>query len=161
MPSFRDMDKLSSAPVRCVIVDKYNDMGTIIMGKLESGTITKGGTLLLMPNKVCACTVLVVTLFVQVQVQVLQLFSDDIEKDEVIPGENIKVKLKNIEEDDILPGFTLCSVDSPCKVFLYTSNSSLLLYTGWTHLRCTSGNIRTQIYHLSRIHVCFTHPCRC
>lgn len=64
MPSFRDMNKLSVAPVRCVIVDKYNDMGTIIMGKLESGTITKGGMLLLMPNKVCTRVFLIVAIFV-------------------------------------------------------------------------------------------------
>ena len=28
-------------------------MGTIVLGKLESGTIKKGQSLILMPNKVC------------------------------------------------------------------------------------------------------------
>ena len=34
------------------IVDKYKDMGTIVMGKLESGKVAKNDTLMLMPNSV-------------------------------------------------------------------------------------------------------------
>ena len=30
------------------------DMGTIVLGKVESGIITKGQILTLMPNKVCS-----------------------------------------------------------------------------------------------------------
>jgi len=68
---------------------------------VESGTITKGQTLLLMPNRV--------------SVQVLQLCSDDDETDEVVPGENVKLKVKGVEEDTVMSGFVLCSMDSPCK----------------------------------------------
>jgi hypothetical protein len=35
------------------IIDKYKDMGTVVMGKLESGTIREGDSLLVMPNRVC------------------------------------------------------------------------------------------------------------
>ena len=35
------------------IVDKFKDMGTVVMGKVESGTIHEGDSLLVMPNKVC------------------------------------------------------------------------------------------------------------
>ena len=31
---------------------RYNDMGTIVIGKVESGGAKKGETLLIMPNKV-------------------------------------------------------------------------------------------------------------
>jgi len=34
------------------IIDKYKDMGTVVMGKIESGTIREGDSLLVMPNKV-------------------------------------------------------------------------------------------------------------
>jgi peptide chain release factor subunit 3 len=34
------------------IIDKYKDMGTVVMGKMESGTIREGDSLLVMPNKV-------------------------------------------------------------------------------------------------------------
>jgi peptide chain release factor subunit 3 len=34
------------------IADKYKDMGTVVMGKIESGTAKKGQNLLVMPNRV-------------------------------------------------------------------------------------------------------------
>lgn len=36
------------------IIDKFKDMGTTVMGKVESGTVREGDSLLLMPNKVLA-----------------------------------------------------------------------------------------------------------
>lgn len=36
------------------IIDKFKDMGTVVMGKVESGSVTEGDSLLVMPNKVCA-----------------------------------------------------------------------------------------------------------
>lgn len=34
------------------VVDKYKDMGTVVMGKVEAGEARKGQSLLLMPNRV-------------------------------------------------------------------------------------------------------------
>lgn len=34
------------------IVDKYKDMGTVVMGKVEAGEAKKGQSLLVMPNRV-------------------------------------------------------------------------------------------------------------
>ena len=31
-------------------------------------------------------------------------------------GDNVKLKLKNIEEEDVSPGFVLCDPKEPCKV---------------------------------------------
>lgn len=42
-----------------------------------------------------------------------QLWSDDIEVTSIGPGENVKVKLKNIEEEDVSPGFVLCDPNEP------------------------------------------------
>ena len=41
------------APFRMPVIDKYKEMGTIVMGKSESGLVTVGDKLLVMPNK-CA-----------------------------------------------------------------------------------------------------------
>lgn len=49
----------------------------------------------------------------QVQVTVDQLWSDDIEVTSIGPGENVKVKLKGIEEEDVSPGFVLCDTAEP------------------------------------------------
>ena len=34
------------------IIDKFKDMGTVVMGKVESGSTREGETLIVMPNKV-------------------------------------------------------------------------------------------------------------
>uniref|UniRef100_A0A915Q305 Tr-type G domain-containing protein n=1 Tax=Setaria digitata TaxID=48799 RepID=A0A915Q305_9BILA len=99
LPSIsRDYD----GPVRVIIADKYSDMGTIIIGKMESGVVVKGQTLTVMPNRT--------------SIQVIQLWSDDVEVDKVVSGDNVKLKLKGIEDNDILSGFVLCSPDALCHV---------------------------------------------
>lgn len=39
-------------PFMMPIVDKYSDMGTVVMGKVESGECLKGQTLAIYPNRV-------------------------------------------------------------------------------------------------------------
>ncbi|XP_043568049.1 eukaryotic peptide chain release factor GTP-binding subunit ERF3A [Chiloscyllium plagiosum] len=92
--------RASTGPVRVPIVDKYKDMGTVVLGKLESGLIGKGHQLVMMPNKH--------------NVEVLGLLSDDVETETADPGENLKIRLKGIEEEEILPGFILCDHGSLC-----------------------------------------------
>lgn len=77
-------------------------MGTIVIGKLESGIIVKGQNIVLMPNRTT--------------VQVLQCCVNDLETDQVYAGDNIKLKLKGVEDSDILPGFVICSPESLCRV---------------------------------------------
>jgi peptide chain release factor subunit 3 len=85
------------------VVDKYKDMGTVVLGKVESGTVKRGGILLLMPNRK--------------QVEVLQLWSDgEDEVAQVFSGENVKIKLKGVEEEEVTPGFVLCDCSKPCNV---------------------------------------------
>ncbi|XP_054849328.1 eukaryotic peptide chain release factor GTP-binding subunit ERF3A [Eublepharis macularius] len=97
LPNFnRSVD----GPIRLPIVDKYKDMGTVVLGKLESGSICKGQQLVMMPNKH--------------NVEVLGILSDDVETESVAPGENLKIRLKGIEEEEILPGFILCDINNLC-----------------------------------------------
>lgn len=132
-------------------------MGTVILGKLESGSISKAQQLVMMPNRVrfppfcpnvTEKTLLLRKNFrasiclqrtgthtakaklrfrsllrlkdgtnesvLQHTVEVLSLLSDDVETDDACPGENLKLRLKGIEEEEILPGFILCSPDNLC-----------------------------------------------
>lgn len=125
--SMAPISRLRDGNLRIPINAKYNDMGTIVLGKVEAGVCKKGDNIVMMPNKVKTQLLLVkkwtfwkkifnFNFFFQVTVQVLQIWSDEEEVDDVGPGENVKMKLKNIEEDDILAGFVLCSPESLCKV---------------------------------------------
>merc|ERR1719431_1369996 len=88
-------------PFMMPIVDKYSEMGTVVIGKVESGGCKKGDVLLVMPNRT--------------EVKVDQLWSDDIEVTGVTSGENIKAKVKGVEETDVSPGFVLCCPTNPIK----------------------------------------------
>jgi len=93
-------------PFMMPIVDKFSDMGTIVIGKVESGECRKGQTLAIYPNRT--------------EVKVDCLWSDDIEVTKVTGGENVKVKIKGIEEDAVTKGFVLCDPNNPiksCKTF--------------------------------------------
>ena len=46
------MNRDIEAPVRMPVVDRYKDMGTILLGKIESGVIFNNQKLKLMPNNV-------------------------------------------------------------------------------------------------------------
>lgn len=74
----------STGPLRMPISDKFKDMGTVVMGKIESGSITKGDKLVVMPNK-----------------SYVEVVSIQIEEDEInhaTTGDNVKVKLQGKEE---------------------------------------------------------------
>ncbi|XP_056143135.1 G1 to S phase transition 1, like [Lampris incognitus] len=100
LDSLPNFNRSSDGPVRLPIVDKYKDMGTVVLGKLESGSISKAQQLVMMPNRHV--------------VEVLSLLSDDVETDDAGPGENLKLRLKGIEEEEILPGFILCNAENLC-----------------------------------------------
>jgi len=84
-----------NAPFRMPVMDKYNESGTMVMGKIESGTCRVGQSLIMMPNKM-PC-------------KVLQLFRDEVECKKCLPGENVRLKVSGINESDIQAGFVLCS----------------------------------------------------
>uniref|UniRef100_A0A914HL37 Translation elongation factor EFTu/EF1A C-terminal domain-containing protein n=1 Tax=Globodera rostochiensis TaxID=31243 RepID=A0A914HL37_GLORO len=97
-PIARDFD----GPVRGIIANKFSDMGTIVFGKLESGVILKGQTLVLMPNRV--------------PVQILNCWVNDTETDQLYAGDSFQLKIKGVEDTEIMPGFVLCTTESSCPV---------------------------------------------
>ncbi|XP_067623996.1 eukaryotic peptide chain release factor GTP-binding subunit ERF3A isoform X3 [Eurosta solidaginis] len=130
------LNRNAEGPFIMPIVDKYKDMGTVVMGKVESGTARKGQNLLVMPNRT--------------QVSVDQLFSDDDEVTSVGPGENIKVKLKGIEEEDVSPGFVLCDATNPIKTgkifdaqVVILEHKSIICagYSAVMHIHCAAEEI--------------------
>jgi len=75
-------------------------MGTIAVGKLESGHIRKGDTLLLMPNKD--------------EIEVAAIYNELEEEVQVaVSGDNVRMRIRGAEDDDISPGFVITSVNKP------------------------------------------------
>ncbi|KAG8083565.1 hypothetical protein GUJ93_ZPchr0015g6876 [Zizania palustris] len=100
-------------PFRMPIIDKFKDMGTVVMGKIESGTIREGDSLLVMPNKH--------------NVKVIGISLDEHKVRYAGPAENVRVKLSGIEEEDIMSGFVLSSVANPVgAVFEFNAQLQIL-----------------------------------
>lgn len=99
------IERKIKGPLMMPIIEKFKDMGTIVLGKIESGKARKNQTdLLLMPNGV--------------RVEVMQIYSneDDKEIDTAYSGENVRIRLKGVEEEAVSSGFVLCSSLSPVRV---------------------------------------------
>lgn len=96
LPSFQN------GPVMLPISEKYNDLGTIIVGKIESGRIYKGDTLLMMPNRT---SVEVTTIYDEVNEELEAAFS----------GDNVRIRLKGVTDEDVSPGYVLTSPQKPIK----------------------------------------------
>ncbi|KAJ8681665.1 hypothetical protein QAD02_017457 [Eretmocerus hayati] len=134
--SLPSLNRKSNGPFIMPIVDKYKDMGTVVMGKVEAGEAKKGQSLLVMPNRTA--------------VVVDQLWSDDEEVTSVGPGENVKIKLKGIEEEDVSPGFVLCDNNEPIKtgkVFdaqvVILEHKSIICagYSAVMHIHCAAEEV--------------------
>lgn len=97
------MPRNPDVPVRIPVIDRYKEMGLLhVVGKVEVGTLTRGDTLALVPSQSTA--------------EVVGIVVDESEVDVAMPGENVRVKLKGIEEDDVHGGMVLCDAANPCKV---------------------------------------------
>jgi peptide chain release factor subunit 3 len=86
-------------PLRVPILDKMRDRGTVIFGKVESGTVKIGDQLNVMPtNLLC---------------QVATVYNS---KGEAVryakPGENVQLRLLNIPDENMVnKGDVLCKID--------------------------------------------------
>ncbi|KAH7020954.1 P-loop containing nucleoside triphosphate hydrolase protein [Microdochium trichocladiopsis] len=90
------LERKVNAPFMMAISGKYKDMGTMVEGKIEAGVVKKGMSIVMMPNKE--------------KVEIAAVYG---EQEDEIPaaqcGDQVRLRLRGIEEEDILPGFVMCS----------------------------------------------------
>lgn len=94
------LERKVNAPFMMPVNGKYRDMGTLVEGKIEAGVVKKNMTLIMMPNRE--------------KVEVTSLYGETEEEMTIAQsGDQIRVRLRGIEEEDIMPGFVLCSPKRP------------------------------------------------
>lgn len=94
------VDRKINAPLMMPVSERYKDMGTVVVGKIESGHMRRGDSLLLMPNRDV--------------VEVSAIYNElEAEIPSAICGDNVRVRLRGIEDEDISPGFVLTSPKNP------------------------------------------------
>jgi peptide chain release factor subunit 3 len=90
-------------------------MGTMVTGKIESGRVRKGQIVLIMPNKK--------------QAEISGIWLEDVERTSAQCGDNVRLRLKNVEEEDVLGGFVMCSPKKPVhSVFAFECQLAIVEY---------------------------------
>lgn len=100
LDELKQLERKVKAPFMMPVNGKYRDMGTMVEGKIEAGQLSKKNNYLMMPNRE--------------EVSISALYG---ETEEEVPGascgDQVRIRLRGIEEEDILPGFVLCSPKRP------------------------------------------------
>lgn len=98
LDNLKSLERKVNAPFMMPISGKYRDLGTMIEGKIEAGVIKKGGNYIMMPN--------------HDEISVAALYGESEEEiQQATCGDQVRVRVRGVEEEDIVPGFVLCSPD--------------------------------------------------
>lgn len=108
------IDRRTTGAFMMPIAEKYKDMGTIVAGKIESGRIRPGKKILIMPSKkVC-------------EVQNIYYAEQDDELKSAQCGDNIRFRLKGVEEEELSIGSVMCEPSTPVKTCM-TFDAQLMI----------------------------------
>ena len=90
------LERKVNAPFMMPVNAKYRDLGTMVDGKIEAGVVKKSMGLVMMPRKQ--------------NLEVSAVYGEQEDEIQIAQcGDQVRMRLKGIEEEDILPGFVLCS----------------------------------------------------
>ncbi|KAI5952305.1 SUP35 [Candida jiufengensis] len=102
LDNMETLNRKINGPFMLPISGKMKDMGTVVEGKIESGHIKKGSNLLLMPNRT--------------SIEVLTIYNEtEQECESAYSGEQVRLKVKGVEEEDLQVGYVLTSPKNPVK----------------------------------------------
>ncbi|KAG8532900.1 translation termination factor GTPase eRF3 [Bacidia gigantensis] len=100
LDNLKSLERKVQAPFMMPINGKYRDLGTMIEGKIEAGQLKKDSKYLMMPNRE--------------EISISALYG---ETEDEIPaatcGDQVRLRVRGVEEEDILPGFVLCAPKRP------------------------------------------------
>jgi len=100
LDNMKTLERKLKTPFMMPISGKYKDMGTVIEGKVESGFIKKNSNLVIMPGKT--------------PVEVIAIYGETEEElAHAQCGDQVRLRVRGVEEEDVVPGFVLSSSKKP------------------------------------------------
>jgi len=97
------LERKAVGPLRIPVIGSYKERGLVtIMGKVESGTVSVGQPILLMPGAT--------------KLEVVSLTNDTHSLRSGRPGENVMVSVKGTDDENIEAGTVLCDAANPITV---------------------------------------------
>ncbi|RKP15023.1 P-loop containing nucleoside triphosphate hydrolase protein [Piptocephalis cylindrospora] len=97
-------ERKTRGPLLIPIMEKYKEMGTVAMGKVESGQVRRGQTVLILPTRKTA--------------EVTALYLEEEKVEAAKAGDNIRMNLKGVEEEEISPGHVICTRKRPANAVM-------------------------------------------
>lgn len=92
----------ADAPLRIPLLESFKEMGVMVTGKIEQGQVRVGTQCIIQPANL--------------ETEVQAIYIEDVEVNYALPGENVRLKLKNVEEDQIHRGFVMSAAVAPCPI---------------------------------------------
>lgn len=100
LDNLKALERKLNAPFMMPVNAKYKDLGTMVEGKIEAGVIKSSERYILMPNgNECS----IAALYGETEEEIQQ----------AVCGDQVRIRLKSIEEEDVQPGNVLCSPKRP------------------------------------------------
>ncbi|KAJ2161396.1 translation termination factor GTPase eRF3 [Coemansia sp. RSA 552] len=91
-----------NGPLRIPVSEKYKDMGTVISGKIESGHVKVNQKIVIMPER-RTCEISAI------------YGENDVEEPSAVSGDNVRIKLRNLDSELVQGGNVLVDTKNPCK----------------------------------------------
>jgi peptide chain release factor subunit 3 len=90
----------ASGPLRIPCLDRYLERGTVVMGKIESGTLRVGDEITIAPTRKRA--------------RVDEIVINETPVRSAKPGENVLIKFNSVNVEDVQKGYVLCTAVLLC-----------------------------------------------
>lgn len=132
-----------TAPLRIPVLDRYNDRGTIAMGKVESGIVRPGMSVTIMPTRK--------------EYKIDGVWANEEYVSGARPGENVLVKLNGAGTEDVRKGYVICTapacrsvdkiicqiavVDMPDNTRIMTAGFQAIFHAHCCEEECTIAKI--------------------
>ena len=100
LDNLKTLERKLNAPFMMPINGKYRDMGTMIEGKIEAGVLKKDTKYIMMPNR---NEIAIAALYGETEDEIPQ----------AVCGDQVRMRIRGAEEEEIMPGFVLCATKRP------------------------------------------------
>lgn len=102
LDALRLSGRIADGPLRIPCLDRYYETGTVVMGKVESGSLRMG-------DEITVCPTLK-------KAKVKEITIDEVSVSGAKPGENVLIKLHGLNVEDIQKGYVLCQGVNICPM---------------------------------------------
>ncbi|KAJ2745805.1 translation termination factor GTPase eRF3 [Coemansia sp. BCRC 34301] len=102
LDGLQTIERRINDPLRFTIGEKHSEQGTtVVLGKIESGNVKLNQKVIIMPDRLTC--------------EVVGIFGEDEnERQFAVCGDNVRLRLRGVDDEAIFPGYVLTDIKNPC-----------------------------------------------